>query len=216
MINVNLLPHNLRPIKRTPIPYIASGVVVLIAIGVMTQMFLSAASVKNAKQALLDQHQQEFAKLEDVWRESDKLKALQQGLSDKIATIDEIVRGRMIWSEHLWNLTRVAPPNLWFSGFQEATKDFKERKTETDAKTGKQVTKDVTVPRPILKVSGYVIDTPELRADVGQFALAVEQNSEISQTFELKSPSIKDTTFENYAVKSFTCEFLIKSSGVAK
>lgn len=213
MININLLPTHLRPIKRSPIPYLISIAISALLLAAVGAIFVQVTATKYSKLAELTALQEEYKKYESVVNESKKIAADEQKIKDKIATIVEIVSDRIIWSRQLWNLSRLAPPNLWYSGFAEDSKEIKETIEEMDPKTKKMVKKDITKRRALLRVSGYVITTPELQADVNPFLISTEQDKEFSKLFSLQTPSFKDTLFEDRPVKSFTLEFEIKPEG---
>lgn len=213
MIRINLLPYHLRPIKRTPIPYIISGLVLIIALLVMAAMFISKQSVIGEKRRLHAEYTEELATLDVIVKKANELAIQKEQLAEKIKTIDEIVRDRITWSRQLWNLSRLAPENLWFSDISVETKHIRERRTEIDPKTNQLKTTDVTIQRSMLKVSGYVIEGPDGSNDVSPFALATEQDPEFSKLFQIETSSLKDMDFEGYSVKSFTLEYRIWSGG---
>jgi hypothetical protein len=213
MIRINLLPYHLRPVKRTPLPYLASGFVLVMAVLVMAGIFVSTQREIGATRRELAQYREELAELEAVVQKANELVAQKEQLAEKIDTIDEIVRDRIIWSRQLWNLSRLAPENLWFSEIAVETKHIRERRREMDPKTNTLKTTDVTIQRPVLQVSGYVVGGRDGSNDVSPFALATEQDPEFSDLFQIETSSLKDTDFEGYTVKSFTLEYRIVPGG---
>lgn len=216
MININLLPHHLRPIKRTPLPHIASFLVVVLVVGAMGWLFVTTQAKIMGKQSRLDQVNAQLTQLKPVIDEYAQLQKDKQMLARKIATINEIVNGRIIWSRELFNLARLAPSNLWFSGMKVETKIAKEVRTGKDPKTGEPKTETVTVTHPVMTVSGYVVATPSLAANVSGFAQAAEQDAEFSSLFLQENMSVEDTEFEKTPVKKFNLDFRIVPGGAAK
>ena len=93
MIAVNLLPHHLRPIKRTPLPYIGALAVVLLALAVMAFLFVGMQAQIVATRGKLNGVNERLTKLKPVMEEYDQLQKKKQLVSDKLATINEIVAG---------------------------------------------------------------------------------------------------------------------------
>jgi len=151
-----------------------------------------------------------------VVNESKRLTALEEELAVKITTINEIIQARILWSRQLWNLDRLAPENFWYSGIKVAKKPYTEQVMVIDPNTKKQVSKEVTVQKPMLQVSGYVVATQGSTSDVSPLALATEQDPEFSSLFQLDTSSLKDTDFEGQPVKSFTLEYFIRPGGEEK
>ncbi|MDX9974150.1 MAG: hypothetical protein RBU21_14285 [FCB group bacterium] len=216
MININLLPHHLRPIKRTPLPYMASFLVVVLVVCAMGWLFVMTQAKIMIKQGRLNEVNAQLTQLKPVIDEYAQLQKDKQMLARKIATINEIVNGRIIWSRELFNLARLAPSNLWFSGMKVETKIAKEVRTGKDPKTGEPKTETVTVTHPVMTVSGYVVATPSLAANVSGFAQAAEQDAEFSSLFLQENMSVEDTEFEKTPVKKFNLDFRIVPGGAAK
>ncbi len=216
MIRVNLLPYHLRPIKRTPVPYILSVAVLLLAVGAMAAVFLGIQGQVAVKQAELDGILNKLSDLQAVVDEYNDLENKKEQLASKIATIDEIVRDRIIWSRQLWNLSRLAPDNFWYREIRVGTKQFREKVPTFDKATKKTVMKDISVSKPILTVSGYVVATEETGVSMSPFARATEQDEEFSSLFQLETSSLKDTEFEEYPVREFSLEYVLTPGGDAE
>lgn len=221
MITINLLPKHLRPVKRTPIPHILSVLVLLGAIAGMVVLFgWIHAQVIGARYEL-DGVQGELAKLQDVVDEYNQLLEDKQRLASKIKAIEEIASDRIIWSRQLYNLNRLAPDNLWYTDITVATKKVpkeepvigQDGKVVMDPVTNRPRTRTVNVDVPVLKVSGYVTEAPDGRRDTGPFAHAAEDDEEFSSLFQIEPPLFEDTLYENYRVRKFTFEFVIRKGG---
>ncbi len=224
MIAINLLPRHLRPVKRTPIPHILSILVLLAAIGGMAFILITVKAQVFVVRSQLDGVQQELAALQDVVDEHNQLIEDKARLASKIEAIEDIARDRIIWSRQLYNLSRLAPDNLWFREIGVATKRV--QRTENvlnadgsvalDPTTNRPRTRPVTVDIPVLRVSGYVIETPDGRLDTGTFARAAEQDEEFASLFQIEQPRVVDTTYEGHKVREFTFEFVIRRGGEAQ
>lgn len=221
MITINLLPKHLRPVKRTPIPHILSILVLLAAIAAMGFVFVTVRAQLILERNELEGVKQEVANLQDVVDEYDQLLTEKARVAEKIKAIEEISSDRIIWSRQLYNLSRLAPDNLWYTEIAVATK--KGEKTEpmigTDGKvvidpgTNQPRMRTVTIDIPVLRVKGYVIETPDGRLDTGSFARATENDEEFSALFQFEPPRVEDTVYEGYRVREFTFEFVIRKGG---
>lgn len=224
MILINLLPEELRPIKRTPLPHILSlAVLAAVVVGsllLFSQSFARTASLKRE----IASAEKELDSLKHIVDEYNQLGQRKLELQDKVATIEEILRDRKIWSQHLHRLAQLTPENFWYSGIKETKQTFRENVIKRDEKTGEPV-KDkkgelemeiVTVQKPVLEIRGYIINDEEGRANVNELLQATTEDPEFSANFELFRPSIEDTDFNGFNVRAFTAEFEIKSGAPAE
>jgi hypothetical protein len=222
MILINLLPHHLRPIKRTPLPYIVCAALFVVAMLGMFSSFVTTQATVTAESRELNRLNTELSNLQKIVDESNQLEAQKVQLADRIRTIDEIVKDRIIWSRQLWSLAQLTPKNFWYSEIIITTKNYPSQVPDLDLQTGKPkvnpttkriVTKTVQIQRPILRLSGYVIDSPDGRQDVSPLTDALTQDAEFSSMFQLEQPSFSSDEFEGFPVKRFTLEFLITAGG---
>lgn len=219
MILINLLPEELRPIKRTPVPHIVSVfILILTLLGVgflFSQNYARTASLKRE----IAQTEQDLKALSHIVDEYNQLGQRKLELQDKVATIEEILRDRKIWSQHLHRLAQLTPDNFWFSGIRETKQNFRENVIKRDPKTGEVVLNKkgepemeiVNVTRSVLEVKGYIINDEEGRANVNELLQATADDPEFSANFELFRPSIEDTVFNGFNVRAFSAEYEIKS-----
>ena len=222
MILINLLPHHLRPIKRTPLPYIACAAVFVIAMLGMFSTFVKTQANVMAESRELARLNTEMQNLQKVVDEYKALENRKLQLADRIKTIDEIVKDRIIWSRQLWMLAQLTPKNFWYSEIEVTTKNYPRQEPVLDPQTGKPKvnpttkkieTRVIQVARPILRLSGYVIDSPDGRQDVSPLTDALTQDEEFSSMFQLEQPSFSSDEFDGFPVKRFTLEFLITAGG---
>ena len=162
MIIINLLPENLRPIKRTPLPHLLSLLVLFVALGALAFLFVSKTAEIAGKRGELQAAEAELEGLRDIVEEYNALSAKKQQLENKINVIQEILSDRIIWSEQLHKLATLAPENFWYKRIRETSKSVPVEEVVIDAKTGQpELDKDgrqkVTrrnVRRPLLEISG--------------------------------------------------------------
>jgi len=224
MITINLLPKHLRPVKRTPIPHILSILALLAAIAGMVVVFGAVHAqvlvVRNQLEGPGGVHEQ-LAGLKNVVDEYNQLLSDKTKLASKIKAIEEITSDRIIWSRQLYNLNRLAPDNLWYTEIMVTSKKVEklvpvvgqDGKVVMDPATNKPRMNKTNVDVPVLRVKGYVIETPDGRLDTGSFARAAEKDEEFSSLFQFEPPRVVDTEYEGYRVREFTFEFVIRKGG---
>lgn len=221
MIIINLLPEELRPIKRTPLPHLLSVLVLVLAVGAMAVMFVSIQAQIASRRADLQTAESNLAKLKDVVEEYNALSEKKQQLENKINVIEEILSDRIIWSEKLHKISELTPDNFWYKRIRETSKTVPVQRVLTDEKTGKPVLeKDgrekvvrENVKRPMLEISGYVINDDQGENSVAPLTYATERDAEFSELFVLDSPQITDSEYNGYSVRSFVLEYKIETGG---
>ena len=212
MIQINLLPDDLRPIKRTPLPYVISLLVLLIAIGVIAVIQLGTMAQVSSIRAERDSNQRRLEQLQPIVDEANELTVKKQQLAARIETINEIVSDRIIWSRQLYNVSRLAPDNFWFNAFTSETKRVQQM-VRSVAPDGRVTERRETVLKPVFRVSGYVVDAPDGSRTVSPLVSAVEADSEFSSIFLLDSTEFGDTAFDGYPVRQFAIDFTIGPAG---
>jgi hypothetical protein len=209
MININLLPHEFRPIKRTPLPYLLSGAIAsitVVAIGVVS--LINSTDVKAANRRLAD-NKTALAQLKPIVEEYNSISEKKLKLAEQVNTINEIVSDRILWSRQLFNLNRLATENMWYDGIEVAHKQISEKKNVYDPKTKQMKQVSEKVDRRVLTLSGYVIPGDDGVASVNPFTTATESDEEFSDLFQLDLSTFKDTMFEDVGVREFKLEYLI-------
>jgi hypothetical protein len=218
MIRINLLPYHLRPVKRTPLPYVLGVAIWVLALLYMASAYISTQNDIATRETEYAENAAVLAGLQPVIEKSNELEKQKIQLRDKEIAIQEIMKDRIIWSRQLWSLSRLAPDNFWYNTIRTTLKPMREKRPVIDpqtklpkknAATGQDEYRDETVQRPILEVSGYVVATPEAEASVNPLMYATENDQEFSSLFQLFPPRFKDTTFNEYPVRNFTVEYLI-------
>lgn len=219
MIIINLLPQELRPIKRTPLPHIMSLLVLIAAVaGIGAMMYAVTASIARANTELAEANR-ELEGLRDVVEEYNALSEQKQQLENKINVIQEILSDRIIWSEQLHRLAELTPDNFWYKRIRETSKTVRVERVEIDPKTGKEVVdKDgkpkvvkENVKRPVFEISGYVINNEQGSSRINPLTYNTTQDAAFSKIFTLDSPNITDAEYNGYAVRGFALEYNIKT-----
>ena len=213
MITVNLLPHELRPVKRTPLPHILSGAVALLALLMMSSMYVTnMRGILKAKEVLAG-HQSELEALAPIVEEYNGLSEQKIALSKQVETIGALVDDRIIWSRQLYNLSRLAPKNLWYDGIKVVPKSFPHIESFYNEQTKQQEQRTVRVTKQVLTVSGYVEPGADGKASISPFTIATENDEEFSDLFQLDQSTFKDTTYDDVSVREFSFEYIVTPEG---
>ena len=213
MIRINLLPEHLRPIKRTPLPYLVSGAVLILAILVVAVLGYQGHSRVSRQRGELQQHQTELEGLKGVVEEMDQLSKQKVRLADKMSIIEEIVSDRIIWSRQLFNVSRLTPDNIWYSGVSQTEKQVPVYESVMNEKTKKAEMQKVMRSRRFLVLTGYVTPASDGSIETTPMLFKMEQDPEFSKMFTLTSPTVKDTIYDKYQVKTFTLELEMTQVG---
>ena len=222
MIVVNLLPQELRPIKRTPLPHLISLLVLVLAIAGMGLMFVGKASEIGRAKAKLAETEQQLDGLKETVEKYNALSTKKEQLENKINVIQEILEARIIWSQQLNELATLTPSNFWYKSIKVTSKTVREEKVvinektglpEVDPKTKKEKTVVVNVKRPMLEISGYVISDDDGSNQIYPLTFKTTEDPEFSQTFELDRPQILDAEYNGIPVKGFVLEYKIQVGG---
>ena len=209
MITINLLPFELRPIKRTPVPYIMSGLLLVLVLLLIASVFLANANAIRKANNDLEAHNTELGGLQETVKKYNQLTEQKKQLVLQVETIQEIVSDRIIWSRQLFNLGRLLTENAWYKSVTQTTKPFNETQTRLNADTKKLELVNLVVPKQVLVVSGYVIAGAEGQSDTGPLVSAFADDEEFKSMFQLERPAFEDTFIEDTAVREFTLEYVI-------
>ncbi len=213
MININLLPWHLRPIKRSPIPYVVSLLVAGLVVLALVGTWVNKQAAISEQRGILAKTSDELKKLQPIVDEFNKLEQQKLEMADKVAIINEILADRIIWSRQLWNVSRLTPDNFWYSSVAVKEKQFTEIRKEVNPQTKKEEEKRVTVRKPVLELKGYVIEGADGASDINPLTFNMQGDKEFSEIFQLDLPKFQDTEFEGYKVREFTLEYLIDQGG---
>jgi Tfp pilus assembly protein PilN len=222
MIKINLLPEHMRPIRRTPLPYIASLAVLALALGGMAMAYLAVQNELGGVRSALNADKAALTALEPIVSEANELAQKKLDLESKIDVIQSILSDRIVWSEQINRLTELTPENIWFRRIAVIWELFPEQIVEVDANTGQPVidqrtgrirTRTVRTRKPLLQVSGYVVDDEEGRSVIFPLMEQTSNDPEFAARFTLQGPRLEDTEFGGYPVRGFTLPYLITGGG---
>lgn len=221
MIYVNLLPPDLRPIKRTPLPYLVVTALIIGAIFFLASTWMRLYAEVSNYDKLIAEADAELAELQVVVDEYNALSRQKLSLQDKVSVIEEILDDRKIWSKHLQRIAELTPDNYWYDRIQVVSKTKTERSQKMNKETGEvELDKDgkpqyetIRVKRPVFEVSGYVIKDDQGEDKVYQLTETTTNDPEFTAHFKLDRASLEDTEFEGYQVRGFTLEYIILQGG---
>ena len=213
MIAINLLPYELRPVKRTALPYLLSIVVLIIALAGMGVVWLQVRDQLVATRSELASHQKELDSLSAIVDEYERLDKEKKKLEYKADIIRDIVKDRIVWSRQLWNINRLTPDNFWYGSITEEEKSTRVKRLVENPKTKKLETKTVTEKYRVLELGGYVIQGEDATKDINPLMFNMAQDPEFSGLFQLSLSNLWDTEFSGYAVREFKLEYLIAQGG---
>ena len=213
MITVNLLPYELRPIKRTPLPYILSGATFILAVAVIAIVFLKNISDIAGATRTLNEHKAELNRLQPVVEDYNAITQKKLKLAEQVQTINEIASDRIIWSRQLYNLNRLVLDNMWYDEIDVSLKPFTETHLVFNERTKQEEMVTERIDRQVLTLSGYVVPGKDGQASVSPFTLRTEKDSEFSELFQLELSTFKDTLFEEVGVREFKLEYVIRRGG---
>jgi len=219
MIKINLLPIEQRPITRTPLPHIISLAILAAVLFFMGHTYLKLNVELDAAEQQIAKQEAALELLSATVTKYGELEIQKKQLQTMVATIQVILEGRTIWSEHLYKLTTLTPENIWYKRLRLTERRFTEEKPAVDKngnpmmdpKTGRQKMDKVQVPRSILEVSGYAVDDETGLSSTASLATNTTSDPEFSKMFQLYTSKITDTDFDGYPVREFIFEYLISS-----
>ena len=213
MIIVNLLPHHLRPIKRTPLPHMLSILVLAGVIAIVAVMFVQGMTTMSSKNAQLDKVTSDLTALDDIVAAENVLSRQKESLQSRISVIEQILQDRTIWSEQLNRLAHLTPDNIWYSSISITQKQHTEYQNRpVKGKPNETTRVAVRKPRPVLQVSGYAINDEFGIRSIAPLTERTTNDPDFSKKFELISSPFSDTLFGIYPVRSFTMEYWIKTT----
>lgn len=213
MITINLLPIELRPIKRTPVPYILSAVIIVMAAAVCGNMFIANSLEISNLDSTLDQNEKVLASLKESVDKYNRLSEEKKLLAAQLNTIDEIASDRNIWSRHLYKLSELSLSNMWYSKIMVKTRVTSVEKEEYDPKSKKTKTVKSKETQSVLNLEGFVSPDSSGQLSIHPFTSSAEADEEFSEKFLLDQWNMTDTFFEDVAVKEFSLEYIILRGG---
>ena len=204
MIRINLLPHHLRPIQRTPLPYILSVLVLAATLAFMGSWYMSVHAAFRAVDVKYAAADKALRGLAPVVEEYNGLVKEKLKLQDKVETIRPILQDRLLWSQWLHQLAKLTPENIWYKRIKTITRKVQMEMPKTDKKglperdkaTGLLVMQKVPIEKQFLEVSGYAVEDESGRSSTAALAESTRNDEEFSKKFTMSSPRIEDTDFD--------------------
>lgn len=224
MILVNLLPHDLRPIKRTPLPHVLSLLALAGALVAMGIVFLSLQAEKSGKQAQLDKINARLKELEPIREDYKRLKSEEKTLRAKVEVIEAILEARIVWSEQLDRLVKLTPENIWYDrvwvSLEDDTRevvvlDEKTRQPVIDPKTNREKVETIKTKEHRLHISGYAKTDENGGLEITPLLNNLRSDSQFATIFPFKDARYEDTAFGGYPVRKFTSDYRITPGGGA-
>ncbi|HNR29488.1 MAG TPA: hypothetical protein PKI11_01250 [Candidatus Hydrogenedentes bacterium] len=224
IIKINLLPEGLRPIKRTPLPHLASLLVLALALAAMGYVFMEVRGRVAGEEQRLAAIERELKELEPIREDYKRLKAEEQTLRAKVEVIDEILRDRIVWSEQLDRLVTLTPENVWYDRVWVAMEadqrevvvvDEKTKEPVIDPRTNRPKVEIIKTNEQRLFVSGYVKADENMRFNVNPLLNNTRADTAFAAVFPQRNPRFEDTVFAERPVRRFTLVFGINAGGGA-
>ena len=221
MINVNLLPPGLRPVRRSPLPYIVVGIAAGAVLVILLSVWMTTTVQLDNKRVKLEESKAELERVRESALEVKELEAKQASIAAKRKAIEQITSDRLVWSRQLYYLAKLMPDQVWLKDIQVETKTRRKEVPVPDAKEGEPKTKLVPVPYQSLKLCGYALSYQEEMGVnlVGVLVCAIENAPQFSEHFIEPEPRlVEDEEFGGVNVKEFevNCEIVARNSGSAK
>lgn len=110
MINVNLLPKNLRRKRESGIWKLLYVAIPLITLIVIAAIQIAANNRERSLMSTRDGLQIDLVRLQPFVDEQQALQARQQALNELIAVDQSVREGRVVWSSELFSLLETLPP----------------------------------------------------------------------------------------------------------
>jgi len=218
VIRINLLPEEMRPVKRSALPHLLS----LVLLGLVIFYLASQAVGQMAEVASLSRQyqrkQNEMKQLSAVVEEYNKLIEEKKVFRDRIEVIQDILKDRTLWSEWLAELVRLTPDNIWYARIRLTSRKFTEERIKLDKKgepmmdpkTKKPAMEKVQVDKPILELTGYAVENESGVSSTAQLAQNTSESERFASKFSLYASRIEDTDFNGFAVRKFIFEYIIQ------
>ncbi len=206
MINVNLLPPELRPLRKSPLPYIVVAIVAAAVVIALVSMYTANQIQVASKQRKLEDLKTELQRVREAAEHVRELEAKEASIAIKDKAIKDITSDSIIWSEQLYYLARLMPEQVWLKGIDVETKSRTIMVDVPDAKEGEPKTKPKVIPYQSLKLTGYALShAEEIGVNyVGVFVRAIEDDAQFSSIFTSPDPRlVKHEEFGDVHVKEF-------------
>ncbi|HOJ67290.1 MAG TPA: hypothetical protein PK349_08325 [Candidatus Hydrogenedentes bacterium] len=218
MIRINLMPEELRPVKRSALPHLLSLVLLALVVFYLASNAVGQMAAVASLTRQYEKKRQELNQLSDVVKEYNTLVEEKKAFGERIGVIQDILKDRTLWSEWLAELVRLTPDNIWYSRIRLTSRKFTEERIKmdkkgepmVDPKTKKPATEKVQIDKPILEVTGYAVENESGVSSTAQLAENTSESERFASKFSLYASRIEDTDFNGFAVRKFIFEYIIQ------
>ena len=212
MIELNLVPKNLRTTNKksnakldiklpkvAPIPLIVG----LISVIILSQVILGMLSVMQQKKLAAIK-----CKLNHIMPQQKiavTLKKEVDNLSGKVAVIDSLTSGSLVWAKKLYDLNNSIVDGVWLSALSLSVE--KSKTPQVFAGFNKGVSPQLPVDKEMLVLKGAAVssDSGEATAIVGRFIDSLKTNNDFFKDFEdIKLSSVQRETLGSTEIMKFT------------
>jgi len=212
MIELNLIPKNLRIANKkneaklgiklskvAPIPLIVG----LISVIILSQVILGMISVMQQKKLAAIK-----CKLNDIMPQQEiaaTLKKEVDKLSGKVAVIDSLTSGSLVWAQKLYDLNNSIVDGVWLSALSLSVE--KSKTPQVFAGFNKGISPQVPADKEMFVINGSAVssDSDEATAIVGRFIDSLKTNADFFKDFDdIKLSSVQRETLGNTEIMNFT------------
>lgn len=201
MIELNLLPKELRKQKKIVLPEIPILPIAISAIAVVIAIHIvlyASVKGKRTQAARLDKKWEELAPQRKI---ADKFVEEIQDIESRIKAAKDVATPELSWTEILSGLNRAMVPDVWLSRFKTVFGKTKGKKQEEGT--------------PIaLDMAGYALGKSEIATStVARFINSLKEQEEFSRYFEeIELQDMRNETIDEEEVMAFNliCKFKAK------
>ncbi len=212
MIELNLIPKHLRIANKksksnldiklpkvAPIPLIVG----LISVIILSQVVLGMLAVMQQKKLTLVK-----SKLNSIMPQHEiavTLKKEVDNLSGKVAVIESLTSGSLVWAKKLHDLNNSIVDGVWLSALSLSVE--KSKNPQIFAGFNKGASPQVPVDKEMLVVNGSAVssDSDEATAIVGRFIDSLKMNTDFFKDFDdIKLSSVQRETLGDTEIMNFT------------
>jgi Tfp pilus assembly protein PilN len=222
MIDINLLPVELRPRPRSPLPYLMTVVLAIAVVSYCLIAFVDKWQTISDFEKRITELDEQIAEVHESAEAVKELEAGNRLLNAKQAAISTIMPDRIVWSKVIVMLAELVPEDVWLSDLAVSSKSVPIQVPNPDSQAA-QKTVTQYVPRRKLEITGYALSLREEEGvnHVGRFVSAMENeqdpnyNPEFAALFSNPDPqSVDDKVFEDTPVKEFKiwCDIVKKGA----
>ncbi len=199
MLEINLLPkeHKKKKIELPELPFLPLLAGVL---GLVVEVHLLFTLSLNLKTRTLRRLEKRWHEILPEKKNADNVIALLTSMRSKINTVDELIKGRLIWAKKLSDLSDAIIPGIWLNRLWIETKVVSLRQRN---ERGEIQAEAVTVKTLHLN-GGVIVTGGEETAAVGKFMWSLKNNAGFFEDFsEIESAYMQRNELKGAEVMDF-------------